>query len=504
MHIVIIGNGIAGITTARYVRKRSHHEITVISSETDYFWSRTALMYIYMGHMKFKHTQPYEPWFWEKNRIKLLNKHVSAIDPANKQLSFAGGGEMAYDKLVLATGSKPNKFGWPGQDLEGVQGMVSKQDLDSMEAASQAGINRAVVIGGGLIGIEMAEMFHSRHIPVTFLVREKSFWNRVMPPEESEMINQEIFATDGIDLRLGEEMTEVLGDEQGKVRAVMTKSGEEIPCQFVGLTAGVHPNIQLAEAAGIETGRGFLVDEYLETSVPDIYAVGDCAELRNPAPGRRGIEAVWYTGKHMGPVLAQTLIGKPTVYEQQPWFNSAKFIDMEYQVYGTVNSQLGEDEETLFWKHPEENKSIRLVYRASDGVITGFNLMGIRFRQDTCLDWIAEEAHIETVLAQLHEANFDPEFFTRYEGELVRLYESQHPGVHIEREKESVRPLVRSMMMLYGAALLLVLISLPFSNAVLSGILQGMGGFVFTVGLIRSIELLYRGLNRGFDRLSFS
>ncbi|MEO0585847.1 MAG: FAD-dependent oxidoreductase [Bacteroidota bacterium] len=425
MHIVIIGNGIAGITTARYVRKMSDHEITVISSETDYFWSRTALMYIYMGHMTFENTQPYEKWFWAKNRIKLVRKHVNQINSDSKTLYFTDGDAMPYDKLVLATGSQPNKFGWPGQDLAGVQGMVSYKDLQSMEEYTRD-IRHAVVVGGGLIGIEMAEMLHSRHIPVTFLVREESFWNKVMPPEESTMINREIQRTHGIELRLQTELKEILPDENGRVRAIITNEGEEIPCQFVGLTAGVHPNVDLAESAGIETHRGFLVDRYLETSVPDIYAIGDCAQLRHPADGRRPIEAVWYTGKFMGPVLAKTLTGDKTEYIQKTWFNSAKFINLEYQVYGDVPSQVREGERHLYWEHPTEHKSIRIVYRGASGAVIGFNLMGIRYRSDVCIHWIENETLIEDVLQNLGAANFDPEFFAAYEQELVRIYNEQN------------------------------------------------------------------------------
>lgn len=437
MHIVIIGNGIAGISVARHVRKLSQHEITVISGETDYFWSRTALMYIYMGHMKFEHTQPYEPWFWKKNQINLVKKVVLAISPENKALLFNDGTHITYDKLVLATGSLSNKYGWPGQDLEGVTGMVSKQDLDAIETYSKD-LKHAVIVGGGLIGIELAEMFHSRHIPVTFLVRETSFWNGVMPPEESEMINQEIYAQQGIDLRLQTGLKEILPDENGRVRAVITDKGEEIACQFVGLTAGVSPNISLTKNTEIETARGILVNEYLQTNVEDIYAIGDCAELRNPLPGRRGIEAVWYTGKLMGPVLAKTLCGQPTAYKQTTWFNSAKFMDMEYQVYGAVGNQIQPGEKHLFWKHPTDNKSIRLVYSAEDLRILGFNLMGIRYRQNVCHKWIESAAHIEEVIQNLGAANFDPEFFTQYESEVVKLYNDQNPGRNLQlRRKRS-------------------------------------------------------------------
>ena len=131
-HIVIIGNGISGITAARHIRKKSDHKITVISAETEYFFSRTALMYVYMGHMKFEHTQPYENWFWEKNRIHLKKGYVEKVDTNSKTLHFAKGDTLKYDKLVIASGSSSNKFGWPGQDLKGVQGLYNLQDLQAM------------------------------------------------------------------------------------------------------------------------------------------------------------------------------------------------------------------------------------------------------------------------------------------------------------------------------------------------------------------------------------
>lgn len=502
MHHVIIGNGIAGITTARHLRKLdSDCEITVISAETDHFWSRTALMYIFMGHMKYEHTKPYEDWFWPKNRINLLRKYVERADPETKTLHFSDGESLQYDKLVLATGSRPNKFGWPGQDLQGVQGMVSYQDLQSMEAQAP-NIKRAVIVGGGLIGIEMAEMFHARHIPVTFLVREKSFWSKVMPLEESTMINQEIQRTEGIDLRLGAELDEIIGDDAGQVKAIRTKDGEVIDCEFVGLTAGVHPNISLAESLGVETNRGFLVDEYLQTSMPDIYAVGDCCELKEAALGRRNIEAIWYTGKLQGPVLAKTLTGTPTAYRQGTYFNSAKFLDIEWQTYGQVNAQPADHEENLVWVHPDGRKSIRLIYEKEQGNILGFNLMGIRFRKDVCIAWIEQKAHVETVLAHLDRANFDPEFFHTYEQELAAAYQAK-TGRIIELAPIGVKGVATSIFWLVGVAVAMVLGSLAIPDEVFRGIVQGIAALVFLVGLVKGIELLYRGFSKGVKRLAF-
>ena len=244
-HVVIIGNGIAGVTAARYIRKWSDFRITIISAETEHFFSRTALMYIYMGHMRYQDTKPYEDNFWEKNRIDLIQDRVTAIDAENQSLALQKGNAVQYDVLIVATGSKSRFFGWPGQDLKGVQGLYSIPDLEEMEAFTKD-INRAVVVGGGLIGIEMVEMLHSRHIPVTFLVREVSYFNHLFPPEESAMINQEI-RDHHIDFQLQTELKEALGDDAGRVRAVITSKGEEIPCQFLGLTTGVTPNIGVVE-----------------------------------------------------------------------------------------------------------------------------------------------------------------------------------------------------------------------------------------------------------------
>ncbi|MFT7158755.1 MAG: NADPH-dependent 2,4-dienoyl-CoA reductase/sulfur reductase-like enzyme, partial [Parvicella sp.] len=264
--IVIIGNGISGVTCARYIRKFSDHEILIISKETPYFFSRTALMYVYMGHMKFEHTQPYENYFWEKNRIDLKQDLVTEVDTDNKSLALKSGEKISYDRLILATGSKPNKFGWPGQDIPGVQGLYSKQDLDVLEETTKNGIERAVIIGGGLIGIEMAEMLLSRNYPVTFLVREDKFWGNVLPAEESEMIMRHM-REHHIDIRLNTELKEVKAGDDGKAKSIITNYGEEIDCQVVGLTAGVSPNIDFLNSSKIELKRGILVDKHLQTNI---------------------------------------------------------------------------------------------------------------------------------------------------------------------------------------------------------------------------------------------
>lgn len=423
-HIVIIGNGISGVTAARHIRKISNKRITIISGETDYFYSRTALMYIYMGHMRFEHTQPYENWFWKKNKIDLKSGFVSKINHPTNELVFANGETMSYDKLIIAVGSKPNKFGWPGQDLDGVMGMYHKQDLEKLEnhAPNNKVCKRAVIVGGGLIGIELAEMLRSRDIPVTFLVREDSFWNGVLPAGESKMINRHIL-NHHIDLRLGTNLKEIIADDHGKVKSVVIQeTGEVIDCNVVGLTAGVSPNIDFLKDSGIELGRGIKVNRFLETNIPNIYAIGDCAEQHEAIGNRRTIEAVWYTGRMMGETLAQTICGNRTQYKPGHWFNSAKFLDIEYQTYGWVFGKPKEYEQQFHWIHKDDTKCITVSYHKETKEFLGINTFGIRMRHEVFDRWLTEKREVNYVIQHLAEANFDPEFYKTHEPEILAAY----------------------------------------------------------------------------------
>ncbi len=426
-HIIIIGNGISGVTAARHIRKLSDKKITIVSAETDYFFSRTALMYVYMGHMKFEHTQPYESWFWEKNNITLKKGFVKHIETATKTLEFAEGDSLKYDKLIIATGSKPNKFGWPGQDLKGVSGLYHKQDLENVEqyAPNNKVCKRAVIVGGGLIGIELAEMLSSRGIPVTFLVRENSFWNGVLPDGESGMINRHI-KNHHIDLRLGFNLKEIKSDENGQVSSIIiTETGEEIPCNYVGLTAGVSPNIDFIKTSDIELGRGVKVNRFLETSVEDVYAIGDCAEQRDGGiDQRRPIEAVWYTGRMMGETLAQTICGNHIQYKPGHWFNSAKFLDIEYQTYGWVFAKPRENEAHFHWKHEDDTKCITVCYDTTTNLFLGINTFGIRMRHEVFDRWLTEQKDVNYVMDHLAEANFDPEFFKHFEKDILNAFKN--------------------------------------------------------------------------------
>ncbi len=442
--LAIIGNGITGITAARVARKiLPDLEIHIISGETDYFYSRTALMYIYMGHMRAVDTEPYERDFYPKNRLNLIRDFVERVDTGNQTLHMQSGSNLKYDYLLLATGSKSNKFGWPGQDLDGVQGLYSMQDLELLEENTRAKPERAVIVGGGLIGIELAEMLHTRDIPVTFLVRESSYMEHVFPPGESDMINREI-RKHHIDLRFNTNLKEILDDGSGRCKGVVVaETGETIDCGLVGLTPGVSPNLAALadDYHDIETQRGILVDNYLRTNVDGVYAAGDCAQFKNPDGSGGRIEPLWYRGRMQAAVAARSICESAlknfpglsktrevTVeeYDSGINFNSAKFFNIEWQIYGDVPAKLDENK-TFFWEEPGKSRAIRLVWdtNGSDTKITGFNLMGLRYRHEVCEEWIREERSVDYVVKNLKKANFDPEFFSAPEKSFAKAFKAR-------------------------------------------------------------------------------
>ena len=235
------------------------------------------------------------------------------------------------------------------------------------------------------------------------------------------MVN-ELIRAEGLGLELETELAEIEDDGSGRACAVHTKRGQRIECQIVGLTAGVSPNVSLAERSGIETGRGILVDDSLRTGTPDVFAAGDCAEIRRPEGERNLLQQVWYTGKHQAEVAADVMAGEERSYDPGIWYNSAKFFDLEYMVYGRVNMNVP-GEENLYWEDPSRRHSLRLVH--VDGRLIGVNTMGLRWRHEVCERWIREERSLDHVLEHMEEAHFEPELYRRFEPDMRRAFRQE-------------------------------------------------------------------------------
>ena len=429
MHILIVGNGIAGVTAAITTRKLSDHQITIVAGENPHFYARTALMYLYLGQLRYRDIKPYEDWFWQENNINLKQAWVNGIDFTAKTALLHSGEKLRYDKLLLALGSKTNFQNWPGQELKGVHGFYDLQDLQNIATSTQ-NCKAAVVIGGGLVGVELAEMLHARKIKTTILARDTHYWGKNIPEEEARLIEKRL-QKNGIEIRLKTTLKAFEADGNGNLGAIITNSNERINCNFAGIATGVIPNLELAKTCGLKTNKGILVNEFLETSQPDVFAAGDCAEL-NAAEGK--VEQLWYTGRMQGEIAAHNLCGREIPYSRGIPFNSAKFFDLELQTYGTVVTDISKNENSFFWQNQEGTASLRLNFVKAE--ITGFVALGIRLRQEICETWIQEKRPVAYVLAHLKEVNFDPEFQRRYENGILQVFKTHYPEIELPKPKK--------------------------------------------------------------------
>jgi NAD(P)H-nitrite reductase large subunit len=405
---VIIGNGVAGTTAALTLRGREPEaEITMVSGESDYFFSRTALMYAYMDRMTLRDLEPHERKVYAKQRISLVRDWVSDLDATQRILQLKSGRSMEYDRLLLATGSLGTRPDWPGLERvrEGVAHFVTLDDLAQCERLTPSA-REAVVVGGGLIGVELVECLVFHRKKVTYLVRSPWYWPGALAKEESEIVTEHI-RRHGVDLRGTEEVAEVLAGADGRVHAVRTKSGEELQCQMLGIAIGVSPAVEWLRAVKTppRIDRGIVISPGFETSLPGVWAAGDCAEFEQD--GEWIVEQIWYSAKRQGELAARAMLGDPVRYEPPIFYNSAKFFEIEYTSTGSIGKP-PEGARTFFRRIPGKEASVRIVEQ--NGAVIGVNMLGARWDHTLFERWIAERRSMDYAMEHLREAQFDVEF----------------------------------------------------------------------------------------------
>jgi NAD(P)H-nitrite reductase large subunit len=404
--VVIIGNGVAGITAALDIRARDDRaEITVVSDESDYFIARTALMYALMDKLPRKGLEPYERHVYDRQRITRVRGRCVDLSAKSRTVTLADGAKLPWDALVIATGARPRALDVPGisEVKSGVVNFVSLSDLDACEALIPS-TRRAVVVGGGLIGVELVESLVHHRLPTTFVAREKWYWPAGLCREEGELVAAHIRKR-GADLRIEETISSVSVDGSGRVSGVTLGSGDSVPCELFGVAIGVEPDVEWlarCESAPV-IDRGVVVDEHLRTSVDGVWAIGDCAVVRSA--NRSVYEPIWYTAKRHGAFVARQLTGSKERYVPPVFVNSAKFFELEYTTVGDAG-ELGA--RSLYLSLPNKEVTVRLIER--DGALSAFNAIGSRWDTTVIARWIDEQRSIDWVRSHLREAQFDVEF----------------------------------------------------------------------------------------------
>ncbi len=282
--LVVIGNGMAGMRTVEELLKLAPdaYDVTVFGAEPHGNYNRILLSPVLAGEKTVAdimlHTRE---WYREHGIALHAGDPVTRIDRSRRTVEAASGVKVRYDRLLLATGSRPFILPVPGHELPGVIGFRDLDDVDTMLAAAQRG-GRAVVIGGGLLGLEAANGLQRRAMDVTVVHVTDSLMNQQLDRRAGALLRESLEAK-GLRILLGKQTAAILGE--GRVQALRFADGGEIPADLVVMAAGVRPNIALAQAAGLHCERAIVVDDTLQTYDPRVYAVGECVQHRRATFG---------------------------------------------------------------------------------------------------------------------------------------------------------------------------------------------------------------------------
>ncbi|MCU0608264.1 MAG: FAD-dependent oxidoreductase [Chitinispirillaceae bacterium] len=364
MNIVIIGNGVAGVTAAETVRAEDPSaEITIITTERELFYSRPRLIEVLAGKSTFEQIIIHKAEWYEKNRINLLaGTTVSTIDPAAKKISDENGRFYSYDKLVIASGASAFVPPVSGADSEGVFTVRTAGDARTISDTARRS-RKAVVIGGGLLGIETASSLATHGVSMTLV----EVFDRMLPRQldlEGSIMLQRLLERKGLSFMTGKQTERII--RKNNRLEVALSDGTVLDSDFAVFSAGIRPNISFLGDTAIERKRGIVVDDFMRTSLPDVYACGDVAEHRGVVYG------LWQPSREQGIVCGSHLLGKHREY-------AGSVPSTRLKVAGIDVASLGEicgGENVLAEKAADEQAGIYKKLFVCDNILKGAILIG--------------------------------------------------------------------------------------------------------------------------------
>ncbi len=405
---VILGMGAAGIAAAEAIRSLDKQgEIVCISAEKAGYYSRPGLAYYLSKELGEKSLFPFTHQDFQNREIKRLNMTAVKFDPKEQVVLFQDGKKLGYDRLLIALGAHAVKPQVGGVDLEGVVYLDSMEQTQLMVRKARW-LKKAVVVGGGITALEMVEGLQARGVRVDFFIRGERYWNRVLDENESRIVQQRL-KEEGVRLHFNTELARVLG-RSGKVAGVETKDGRRIPTKMVGFAIGVRPRLELAEASGLETGRGIRVNPYLETSIPGVFAAGDVAEVYDPESGVWIVDSLWPIARHQGTVAGQNMAGAQKPYQRNSPLNVTRLTGVTTTIIGKVGTGEPDNDFTIVrgesqtWQQrPEavvcqaQEDVNRLRLLVGEKKILGALLMGDQTLSHPLEELVAAEADISPI-----------------------------------------------------------------------------------------------------------
>lgn len=372
MEYVIIGNGVAAIGAVEGIRQIDlQNPITIIAAEPYATYGRPLIANLLRGKIH-EADLAYRPEaFYHDNKVTLLlGRTATKIDVAAHQVLLEDGDKVPYDKLLIATGGKPFIPPIQGKDGPDVYTFTTLDDARKLDALVGK-IKQIVVIGGGLIGLKAAESLHDRGLKVTVVELADRILSTAFDQTAGNIIGNRL-AEVGIEVITENSVKEIVR-ENGRVKGIILNDGQNRSCEAVVIAIGVIPDKDIVKGTGIETNRGIVVNDYLETSVSGIYAAGDVAEALDLLSGERRVVPIWPNAYNQGQYAGRNMAGARATYKGGLPMNSIEFYGIPTMSMGMANPA-DAGYEVITKLSPEKNVYRKLVLR--DGILVGAMLIG--------------------------------------------------------------------------------------------------------------------------------
>jgi len=402
MDYIIIGASAAGVSAAETIRQSDPKgKITVVSDENYPIYSRCLLSYYLAGAIPEEKLKYRPDDFFSKLNINAVKGEKVLEITKDKKAVLSGGSKLPFDKLLIATGSRSKMEKIPGVDKKGVFGLRNVNDAKNIDALLGKA-KAAVMLGGGLIGLRAAYALHKRGLKVTVVVKSAHILSQMSDAEGAGIVQKKI-QEEGISVLTGLSAKEIMGGSE--VTGVMLENGQRLDCQVIVVGKGVEANIELVKSSGIKTDWGIIVDEFLQSSMADVYAAGDVAQSKDLVTGESAINALWPNAVIQGKIAGLNMAGKKIRYDGSMAMNSVEFFGLPTISCGVSKPKDGSGYEIITSKSEKSNVYKKFVIK--DNKLAGFVLVNEVDSAGVYNSLIRKKVDISSIKDKLTYKNFD-------------------------------------------------------------------------------------------------